>query len=167
MKSLHPYRKQSAKEPPFPNKKNLGRKNQPGKKPRSEEPIKGGQIKEVTLNEAPIKEVSLKTTPVFAKPEIISADIPQRKYNSTKVNPNKYSSKDFFATENIPILIFQIRKLIESEAPISKSLLCKKGSGRMGNQPVGTTDRSASGKDLRQPSPLPYHIRWSRLLLER
>ena len=30
MKSLHPYRKQSAKEPPFPNKKNLGRKNQPG-----------------------------------------------------------------------------------------------------------------------------------------
>ena len=43
----------------------------------------------------------------------------------------------------------------------------QKGSGRMGNQPVGTTDRSASGKDIRQPSPLPYHIRWSRLLLER
>ena len=109
------------------------------KETRSEEPIKGGQIKEVTLNEAPIKEVSLKTTPVFAKPEIISADIPQRKYNSTKVNPNKYSSKDFFATENIPILIFQIRKLIENEAPISKSLLCKKvlvewGISRLGQR---------------------------------
>uniref|UniRef100_UPI004027EFE1 DUF3320 domain-containing protein n=1 Tax=Alistipes putredinis TaxID=28117 RepID=UPI004027EFE1 len=109
------------------------------KETRSEEPIKGGQIKEVTLNEAPIKEVSLKTTPVFTKPEIISADIPQRKYNSTKVNPNKYSSKDFFATENIPILIFQIRKLIENEAPISKSLLCKKvlvewGISRLGQR---------------------------------
>ena len=109
------------------------------KETRSEEPIKGGQIKEVTLNEAPIKEVSLKTTPVFAKPEIISANIPQRKYNSTKVNPNKYSSKDFFATENNPILIFQIRKLIENEAPISKSLLCKKvlvewGISRLGQR---------------------------------
>ena len=54
-------------------------------------------------------------------------------YNSTKVSSYHYASDDIFAAENKPILIAQIRKIVEneapimeSEAPISKSLLCKK-----------------------------------------
>lgn len=47
-------------------------------------------------------------------------------YNSTKVSSYHYASDDIFAAENKPILIAQIRKIVESEAPISKALLGKK-----------------------------------------
>ena len=71
----------------------------------------------------------------------------------------------FSAKTNTPA---KLKKYSKLKKRLNKQIITlQKGSGRMGNQPVGTTDRSASGKDLRQPSPLPYHIRWSRLLLER
>ena len=47
-------------------------------------------------------------------------------YNSTKVSSYHYASDDIFAAENKPILIAQIRKIVENEAPISKALLGKK-----------------------------------------
>ena len=47
-------------------------------------------------------------------------------YNSTKVSSYHYASDDIFAAENKPILIAQIRKIVENEAPVSKALLGKK-----------------------------------------
>ena len=49
----------------------------------------------------------------------------EQKYKFAKITPYSYSPEDFFFTDSYSILLSQIRKIMESEAPISKSLLCK------------------------------------------
>jgi len=61
----------------------------------------------------------------------------QQKYQCAKITPYSHTPEEFFFDENFSILTSQIRKIIEKEAPISKSLLCKKvlsewGISRMG-----------------------------------
>ena len=85
----------------------------------------------VSISEGNANEISfpLKASPVAAKKQQDSVPIKpnrQQKYKSAEVTPDKYLSEDFFLTESSPILVSQIRKIIENEAPVSKSLLCKK-----------------------------------------
>ena len=85
----------------------------------------------VSISEGNANETSfpLKASPVAAKKQQDSVPIKpnrQQKYKSAEVTPDKYLSEDFFLTESSPILVSQIRKIIENEAPVSKSLLCKK-----------------------------------------
>lgn len=71
----------------------------------------------------------LKASPVAAEKQPTAVPVApsrQQKYKSAEVTPDKYLSEDFFLTESSPILTSQIRKIIENEAPVSKSLLCKK-----------------------------------------
>ncbi|MEI3442822.1 MAG: DUF3320 domain-containing protein [Bacteroides thetaiotaomicron] len=77
-------------------------------------------------------------------------------YNSTKVRSYHYASDDIFAAENKPILIAQVRKIVENEAPISKALLGKKIHIRMGNQPSRATNRCLPGDNLRHITSLPH-----------
>ncbi len=46
----------------------------------------------------------------------------EQKYKFAKITPYSYSPEDFFFTDSYSILLSQIRKIMESEAPISKSL---------------------------------------------
>lgn len=60
-------------------------------------------------------------------------------YQATKLTQYRYPSENFFLPESESILISQIRKIIENEAPINKSLLCQKiltewGISRMGQR---------------------------------
>ena len=76
-------------------------------------------------------EVSLllKTSPTATEKQTVSTLVaPSRlqDYESTKVTPDKYLPEDFFLPESYPVLTSQIQKIIENEAPVSKSLLCKK-----------------------------------------
>ncbi len=85
----------------------------------------------VSISEGVANEISfpLKASPVAAKKQLDSVPIKpnrQQKYKSAEVTPDKYLSEDFFLTESSPILVSQIQKIIENEAPVSKSLLCKK-----------------------------------------
>ncbi len=85
----------------------------------------------VSISEGNANETSfpLKASPVAAKKQQDSVPIKpnrQQKYKSAEVTPDKYLSEDFFLTESSPILVSLIRKIIENEAPVSKSLLCKK-----------------------------------------
>ncbi len=85
----------------------------------------------------------LKASPATSENQTVSAsstqDGIQQKYRSAKITPGSYSPEDFFFNGSYSILISQIRKIIENEAPVSKSLLCKKilsewGIGRLGTR---------------------------------
>lgn len=52
--------------------------------------------------------------------------IPEQEYNHTKTTPYSYPTDNFFDAESDSILIAQIKKIMENEAPVSKALLCKK-----------------------------------------
>ena len=62
----------------------------------------------------------------------------EQKYRFAKITPYSYSPEDFFFTDSYAILLSQIRKIMESEAPISKSLLCKKILSEWGISRLGT-----------------------------
>lgn len=62
----------------------------------------------------------------------------EQKYKFAKITPYSYSPEDFFFTDSYSILLSQIRKIMESEAPISKSLLCKKILSEWGISRLGT-----------------------------
>lgn len=62
----------------------------------------------------------------------------EQKYKFAKITPYNYSPEDFFFTDSYSILLSQIRKIMESEAPISKSLLCKKILSEWGISRLGT-----------------------------
>ena len=62
----------------------------------------------------------------------------EEKYQFAKITPYSYSPEDFFFTDSYSILLSQIRKIMESEAPISKSLLCKKILSEWGISRLGT-----------------------------
>lgn len=60
-------------------------------------------------------------------------------YQVTKLDSARCFSEEFFFTENRKIILDQIRKVIESEAPISRPLLCKRilstwGISRLGQR---------------------------------
>ncbi|BDW76738.1 hypothetical protein BFINE_25330 [Bacteroides finegoldii DSM 17565] len=90
----------------------------------------------------------------------------EQKYKFAKITPYSYSPEDFFFTDSYSILLSQIRKIMESEAPISKSLLCKKSCPN-GNQPLGNTDRGTDRNSTRHIEYLSHRIRRTCLLLER
>ena len=79
-----------------------------------------------------LNEISfvLKASPATSEKQTASASSAQsgiqQKYRSAKITPGSYSPEDFFFSESYSILTSQIRKIIENEAPVSKSLLCKK-----------------------------------------
>lgn len=52
--------------------------------------------------------------------------MPEQEYNHTKITPYSYPTDNFFLAESDSILIAQIKKIMENEAPVSKALLCKK-----------------------------------------
>ena len=58
-------------------------------------------------------------------------------YNSTKIRPFLYAADDIFAKRNNPIIVSQVQKIIENEAPISKTLLGKKIISEWGVNRVG------------------------------
>ncbi len=91
----------------------------------------------------------------------------EQKYKFAKITPYSYSPEDFFFTDSYSILLSPIRKIMESEAPISKSLLCKKILSEWGNQPLGNTGRSTDRNSTRHIEYLSHRIRRTCLLLER
>ena len=84
----------------------------------------------------------LKASPVTSEKQTASTssarDRIQQKYRSAKITPGNYSPEDFFFSESYSILTSQIRKIIENEAPVSKSLLCKKILSEWGISRLGT-----------------------------
>ena len=95
-----------------------------------EEPIKEESIEEaVPTAERDNNEISfvLKASPATSEKQTASAqDGIRQKYQSAKITPGNYSPEVFFFNESYPVLMYQIRKIIKNEAPVSKSLLCKK-----------------------------------------
>ena len=84
----------------------------------------------------------LKASPVAPEKQAASVLSTQnrieQKYKFAKITPYSYSPEDFFFTNSYAILLSQIRKIMESEAPISKSLLCKKILSEWGISRLGT-----------------------------
>ena len=84
----------------------------------------------------------LKASPVAPEKQATSVLSTQnrieQKYKFAKITPYNYSPEDFFFTDSYSILLSQIRKIMESEAPISKSLLCKKILSEWGISRLGT-----------------------------
>jgi superfamily I DNA and/or RNA helicase/very-short-patch-repair endonuclease len=84
----------------------------------------------------------LKASPVAPEKQATSVLSTQnrleQKYKFAKITPYSYSPEDFFFTDSYSILLSQIRKIMESEAPISKSLLCKKILSEWGISRLGT-----------------------------
>ena len=84
----------------------------------------------------------LKASPVAPEKQAASVLSTQnrieQKYKFAKITPYSYSPEDFFFTDSYAILLSQIRKIMESEAPISKSLLCKKILSEWGISRLGT-----------------------------
>ena len=84
----------------------------------------------------------LKASPVAPEKQAASVLSTQnrieQKYKFAKITPYSYSPEDFFFTDSYSILLSQIRKIMESEAPISKSLLCKKILSEWGISRLGT-----------------------------
>lgn len=68
---------------------------------------------------------TIPTMPVSVEPVNIAA-IPEQEYKNTTITPYRYSSDDFFLPKSDSILIGQIQKIMDNEAPVSKALLCKK-----------------------------------------
>lgn len=105
------------------------------KRKEDEENIKAAE-KEAAEKETAesIKAISIKATPenTFSKTSLpaepINKDtiIPEQEYNNTKITLYSYPTDNFFHAESDSILIAQIRKIMKNEAPVSKSLLCKK-----------------------------------------
>ncbi|MCS2388298.1 DUF3320 domain-containing protein [Bacteroides thetaiotaomicron] len=77
-------------------------------------------------------------------------------YNSTKIRPFLYAADDIFAKRNNPIIVSQVQKIIENEAPISKTLLGKKIISEWGSQPCRTTNRCSIGNNIRHITSLPH-----------
>lgn len=67
-----------------------------------------------------------KETPIPAEPITKDTTMPEQEYNHTKITPYSYPTDNFFLAESDSILIAQIKKIMENEAPVSKALLCKK-----------------------------------------
>lgn len=67
-----------------------------------------------------------KETPIPAEPITKDTIMPEQEYNHTKITPYSYPTDNFFLAESDSILIAQIKKIMENEAPVSKALLCKK-----------------------------------------
>lgn len=84
----------------------------------------------------------LKASPVAPEKQAASVLSTQnrieQKYKFAKITPYSYSPEDFFFTDSYSILLSQIRKIMESEAPINKSLLCKKILSEWGISRLGT-----------------------------
>ena len=84
----------------------------------------------------------LKASPVAPEKQAASVLSTQnrieQKYKFAKITPYSYSPEDVFFTDSYSILLSQIRKIMESEAPISKSLLCKKILSEWGISRLGT-----------------------------
>ena len=47
-------------------------------------------------------------------------------YQETELTAGQYQATDFFFERSIPILLSQIKRIMENEAPISQSLICQK-----------------------------------------
>ena len=114
-------------------KESVNKESTDKEKITKEEPIKEESIKEaVPTAERDNNEISfvLKASPATSEKQTASASSAQsgiqQKYRSAKITPGSYSPEDFFFSESYSILTSQIRKIIENEAPVSKSLLCKK-----------------------------------------
>lgn len=81
---------------------------------------------------------SVKAQKAICIPEAESIEH-QQEYQETKVTQYRYSSEKFFNPVSESILMFQTERIIEKEAPISKSLLCQRiliewGISRMGQR---------------------------------
>lgn len=66
------------------------------------------------------------TTPDNTDVNIRSEEASKEEYLEAKLTPGKYSSDKFLSPQSASILTSQVRKIIEYEAPISKTLLSKK-----------------------------------------
>ena len=115
-------------DPMTAEKESVNKKSTDKEKITKEEPIKEA----VPTAERDNNEISfvLKASPATSEKQTASASSAQsgiqQKYRSAKITPGSYSPEDFFFSESYSILTSQIRKIIENEAPVSKSLLCKK-----------------------------------------
>lgn len=79
------------------------------------------------------KPMQLKSARTYTK----SSPISVQNYNATKIRPFQYAAEDIFAKRNIPILVSQVQKIVENEAPISKALLGRKIISEWGVNRVG------------------------------
>ena len=120
-------------DPMTAEKESVNKESTDKEKITKEEPIKEESIKEaVPTVERDNNEISfvLKASPATSEKQTAFASSAQsgiqQKYRSAKITPGSYSPEDFFFSESYSILTSQIRKIIENEAPVSKSLLCKK-----------------------------------------
>ena len=120
-------------DPMTAEKESVNKESTDKEKITKEEPIKEESIEEaVPTAQRDNNEISfvLKASPATPEKQTASAssaqDGIQQKYRSAKITPGSYSPEDFFFSESYSILTSQIRKIIENEAPVSKSLLCKK-----------------------------------------
>lgn len=120
-------------DPMTAEKESVNKESTDKEKITKEEPIKEESIKEaVPTAERDNNEISfvLKASPATSEKQTAFASSAQsgiqQKYRSAKLTPGSYSPEDFFFSESYSILTSQIRKIIENEAPVSKSLLCKK-----------------------------------------
>lgn len=85
----------------------------------------------------PLPSMVIKQAPAvipYVKPESI---IHCLTYKATELKQFRYDSELFYTQESQPVILSQIKKIVETEAPVSRSLLCKKvlyewGIGRMG-----------------------------------
>lgn len=100
---------------------------------KAEKPVivkKEQEKREKNVQETPMQ---LKSACVYTNFSFISV----QNYNNTKIRPFLYAADDIFAKRNNPIILSQVQKIIENEAPISKTLLGKKIISEWGVNRVG------------------------------
>lgn len=100
---------------------------------KAEKPVivkKEQEKREKNVQETPMQ---LKSACAYTNFSFISV----QNYNSTKIRPFLYAADDIFAKRNNPIIVSQVQKIIENEAPISKTLLGKKIISEWGVNRVG------------------------------
>ena len=123
---------------------------------KAEKPVivkKEQEKREKNVQETPMQ---LKSACVYTNFSFISV----QNYNNTKIRPFLYAADDIFAKRNNPIIVSQVQKIIENEAPISKTLLGKKIISEWGVNQMCIRDRLS-----REPPPFwnsgPVLLHWT------
>ena len=86
--------------------------------------------------EEPVLPAVIKEAPSALRKEVA----PSLTYKSTDLKQYRYNYEAFYSEESKPVILARMRKIVKTEAPVSKSLLCKKvlyewGIGRLTLRP--------------------------------
>ncbi|WP_294471079.1 DUF3320 domain-containing protein [uncultured Bacteroides sp.] len=107
-----------------PKVKELTAEEKAAKEQAEKEKIQRKIVQFLKTSSSSSSKEKVELTPVSVE-EILSS-IPEQEYKCARITPYKYPTDDFYLEESDDILMDQFQKILEAEAPISKSLLEKK-----------------------------------------